>query len=404
MCKGKKIGIILFAIALAVNITIGSGGAAATELIVHKGESIQAAVNNSKSGDTIIVESGTYNEKISIYTDNLVITSKSGNPDNTLLQGPEVFNIYANKITIKGFSMRGGGTSDAIFISDWMSNCRLENNKLSNCQSGIDIGLDGFGNVMSNNKIANCKVGIGLADCREATINSNYISNCVTGIKMFDSPSNKIENNTVTENDIGIAFYGASDSNILINNKLTLNKKGLDLSAGGYQNHIYNNFFNNTVNVNFGSNIESNSWNTTKISRISVVGGPYIGGNYWATPDGNGFSQTHSDANGDGISEKTYSFNRANLDYLPLVKPIKSPVGAFSASPVSGKAPLKVQFTDRSTGSPTSRKWNFGDGTSSTIKNPAHKYGKAGKYTVTMTVKNSAGSKTKIKSGYVTVK
>jgi len=183
-----------------------------------------------------------------------------------------------------------------------------------------------------------------------------------------------------------------------------LNKKGLDLSSGGYQNHIYNNYFNNTLNVNFGSNVESNSWNTTKISRTSIVGGPYTGGNYWATPPGNGFSQTHSDANGDSIFEKPYSLNRANIDYLPLLMPVKSPVAAFSASPFSGKAPLKVQFIDKSTGSPTSWKWNFGDGTSSTIKNPAHKYSQAGKYTVTLATKNVAGSNTKIKSGYITVK
>jgi parallel beta-helix repeat protein len=402
--KGKKNGIILFVVALAVNIVIGSSGAAATELIVHNGDSIQAAVNNSKSGDIIVVESGTYTEKISIYTDNLVIRSKSENPDNTLVQGPEAFNIYANKITIKGFSIKGRGTSGAIIIGDWMSNCRLENNKLSNYQSGIDIGLNGFGNVMSNNKITNCKIGIGFADCRGATINGNYISNCDNGIRMFDSPSNTIENNTVTENNIGIVFYGESDSNFLINNKLTLNKRGLDLSAGGYQNHICNNYFNNTVNVNFGSNIESNSWNTTKISRVSIVEGPYIGGNYWATPSGNGFSQTHSDANGDGIFEKPYSLNRVNIDYLPLIKPIKAPVAAFSASPISGKAPLKVQFADKSTGSSTSWKWNFGDGKSSTIKNPAHKYSKAGKYTVTLTAKNVAGSNIKIKYRYITVK
>jgi parallel beta-helix repeat protein len=285
-----------------------------------------------------------------------------------------------------------------------MSNCRIDNNKLSNYQSGIDTGLNGFGNVISNNRITDCKVGIGLADCRGATINNNYLSNCDNGIKMFDAPSNTIENNTITENNIGITFDGESDSNILINNKLTLNKKGLDLSAGGYQNHIYNNYFNNTVNVNFGSNLESNSWNTAKISRISIVGGPYIGGNYWAAPVGNGFSQTHPDANGDGIFEKPYSLNRANIDNLPLVKPIKSPVAAFSASPASGKAPLKVQFTDKSTGSPSSWKWNFGDRTSSTTKNPAHKYSKAGKYIVTLTARNAAGSNTKIKSGYITVK
>ncbi|NLN43071.1 MAG: hypothetical protein GX152_02435, partial [Methanosarcina sp.] len=33
-------------------------------------------------------------------------------------------------------------------------------------------------------------------------------------------------------------------------------------------------------------------------------------------------------------------------DYLPLI-PLKSPVAAFSASPTSGKAPLKVKFTDK---------------------------------------------------------
>ena len=38
----------------------------------------------------------------------------------------------------------------------------------------------------------------------------------------------------------------------------------------------------------------------------------------------------------------------------------------FQASPSSGVAPLKVQFTDTSTGSLTSWFWNFGDGTTST--------------------------------------
>ena len=81
-----------------------------------------------------------------------------------------------------------------------------------------------------------------------------------------------------------------------------------------------------------------------------------------------------------------------------------SPVAAFSASPTSGKAPLKVQFTDKSTGTPTSWKWNFGDKTSySTAKNPSHKYSKAGKYTVKLTVKNAAGSNTKTMSEYIKV-
>jgi PKD repeat protein len=83
---------------------------------------------------------------------------------------------------------------------------------------------------------------------------------------------------------------------------------------------------------------------------------------------------------------------------------LKAPVAAFSASPRSGKAPLKVQFTDKSSNSPTSWKWSFGDGTYSTAKNPVHKYSKIGKYTVSLTVKNAKGSNTKTISGYITVK
>ena len=64
---------------------------------------------------------------------------------------------------------------------------------------------------------------------------------------------------------------------------------------------------------------------------------------------------------------------------------------------------MKVQFTDKSTGSPTSWKWSFGDSTYSTVKNPAHTYSKAGKYTVSLTVKNAKGSNTKTMAGYVTV-
>ncbi|WP_292373866.1 MULTISPECIES: PKD domain-containing protein [unclassified Methanosarcina] len=83
--------------------------------------------------------------------------------------------------------------------------------------------------------------------------------------------------------------------------------------------------------------------------------------------------------------------------------PVK-PIAAFSATPTAGKAPLKVQFTDKSTNSPTSWKWSFGDGTYSTAKSPAHTYSKKGKYTVSLTVKNAAGSNTKTISGYVIVK
>ena len=53
----------------------------------------------------------------------------------------------------------------------------------------------------------------------------------------------------------------------------------------------------------------------------------------------------------------------------------------FSASPISGHAPLKVHFTDhsRSHARIISWSWNFGDGKTSSSKNPTHVYKHPGK-------------------------
>jgi uncharacterized membrane protein len=74
---------------------------------------------------------------------------------------------------------------------------------------------------------------------------------------------------------------------------------------------------------------------------------------------------------------------------------LKVPVAAFSSSAASGNASLTVEFTDRSTNSPSAWKWNFGDETiNSTLQNPIHTYSTAGNYTVILTAINAAGSNT----------
>ncbi|GAA4286201.1 PKD domain-containing protein [Georgenia daeguensis] len=68
-----------------------------------------------------------------------------------------------------------------------------------------------------------------------------------------------------------------------------------------------------------------------------------------------------------------------------------SPTVRFTATPSSGTAPLDVQFTDSSTGAPTSFAWDFGDGATSTAQNPRHTYQEPGVYTVTLTVTTASG-------------
>ena len=74
---------------------------------------------------------------------------------------------------------------------------------------------------------------------------------------------------------------------------------------------------------------------------------------------------------------------------------LKPPVANFTSNVTSGNAPLKVRFTDKSTGLPNVWTWDFGDEDNSTEQNPMHIYSAAGNYTVILTTSNTNGTDTK---------
>jgi len=83
---------------------------------------------------------------------------------------------------------------------------------------------------------------------------------------------------------------------------------------------------------------------------------------------------------------------------------LKAPVARFtnsSSTPLSGTVPLSVSFLDQSENMATSWLWDFGDGGTSSEKNPIYTYQSANTYTVTLTATNAAGSNTSVKTGYV---
>jgi len=81
------------------------------------------------------------------------------------------------------------------------------------------------------------------------------------------------------------------------------------------------------------------------------------------------------------------------------------PTAAFTATPLSGVAPLQVQFTDTSVGVPTGWEWDFNnDGTiDSSVRNPSHTYTVPGSYSVSLKASNSADNDTELKTDYITV-
>jgi PKD repeat protein len=109
----------------------------------------------------------------------------------------------------------------------------------------------------------------------------------------------------------------------------------------------------------------------------------------------------------DGVNQgaiSMYSFSdvqsahtiHANFRQNPL------PVANFTANVTTGPPPLVVQFTDTSTGSPTSWNWSFGDGKLSDQQNPTNTYYSNRSYSVSLTISNDISSTT-TKTNFITV-
>ncbi|SEA71102.1 gliding motility-associated C-terminal domain-containing protein [Chitinophaga terrae (ex Kim and Jung 2007)] len=80
----------------------------------------------------------------------------------------------------------------------------------------------------------------------------------------------------------------------------------------------------------------------------------------------------------------------------PVIDPIGSPVNACAA-------PLTTQFNAQSAGA-VSWRWNFGDGSTSTLENPSHTYTRTGRYDISLTATNAQGcSQTVNKPGYINI-
>ncbi|NLZ31394.1 MAG: PKD domain-containing protein [Methanomicrobiales archaeon] len=96
---------------------------------------------------------------------------------------------------------------------------------------------------------------------------------------------------------------------------------------------------------------------------------------------------------------------RANtliMSSISVDAPSTVPTVNFAAYPPSGHAPLMVSFTDLSQGDISSRYWEFGDGNTSTLQNPAHIYTSPGSYTVNITVTSNDVNYTVSKPDFIT--
>ena len=107
-----------------------------------------------------------------------------------------------------------------------------------------------------------------------------------------------------------------------------------------------------------------------------------------------------------GSSNSAYYSSRETANRPELVIQFAGsgtpPTADFVGSPLSGIVPLAVTFTDLSTGGATGWSWDFGDGATSTLRNPTHTYTVPGAYIVLLEVSNAAGLGSLQRLDYIT--
>lgn len=144
---------------------------------------------------------------------------------------------------------------------------------------------------------------------------SNHVNNSTDGhgVRFTNSNDNNITSNYIFNNsEDGIKLSRSSDGNNIISNHIYDNYNGLGLSDS-QNNIVYNNNFTGNSNTNaYADADQGNTWNTAKTDGVNIVGGPYLGGNYW---DDYG----ESDTDDDGLGNTIYTINTDNVDNLPLV-------------------------------------------------------------------------------------
>lgn len=151
-----------------------------------------------------------------------------------------------------------------------------------------------------------------------------------------------VDNLTAFDND-GDCVVSVDYGDLVLKNSVITSDSGYSgLCSGGSGNTtLYNNIlnnayldyggvvflYNNYLNISFLTFDDNISLNTTKTLGTNIIGGLYLGGNYWTNSEGTGYSDICSNENNDSFCDVSYFIESTvnNTDYLPLTLNFPTP-------------------------------------------------------------------------------
>jgi len=210
------------------------------------------------------------------------------------------------------------GYGIVLYSSGDRQNNTISNNDISFNSRGLLLDGDRVrsNNIIENDITSNDYQGICISSSNFNLVEKNKITTNNIGLEVLDSENNTVSINDLTENGIGIFLSGSSKYNTLSSNIVSSNLDfGICINQSSHLNWIYNNYFSNTANARDDG---YNYWNLyPKVLGINILGGPFLGGNYW-----NDYLGVDNSIDGLGDTNTPYNSNgniKSEGDRLPLV-------------------------------------------------------------------------------------